>query len=492
MSEEAKLRGNELFKKGEYAKAAEEYSRAIALAPGDHILYSNRSFALFQLQDYQGAARDAYQCIRLKKDWTKGYYRLGLAMCGLKLYTKALEAFSVGLSGEPGNKELRAAFEKTRAAAAEESMNTLTWHKHPVLGAAGEGPRHRCTHTMTPVGSRVVSYGGFGQGIYKDVCVIDAETLTLVKGPDGCSPSSFEPGPRASHSAVAYGDNVVVFGGYNGDQEYYNEVFLYNVARGEWVPCSERAIHNAPKARCGHAAVGFGHEMYVFGGMGPKEHYKDVSVFDMRTEQWVTGLSFKGEPPAPRNSHTMTVVGNKAYVFGGCCGAEKYFNDMHVLDLSSLTWSSVDPVVVTAVDDGGGNSGVVPEPRMGHAAVAVGHRVYVHGGLVIADRSYRADTWVFDTEAQRWVAPEVAGTVPTPRAGHAMCVIRGNKILSYGGDGGRSVGVLNETWVADTDLEVAQLRSELKVNEIERAKMGQLISKQRAELNEMRVTKTDK
>ena len=59
MSEEAKLRGNELFKKGEYAKAAEEYSRAIALAPGDHVLYSNRSFALFQLQDYQGAARDA-------------------------------------------------------------------------------------------------------------------------------------------------------------------------------------------------------------------------------------------------------------------------------------------------------------------------------------------------------------------------------------------------------------------------------------------------
>lgn len=475
MSEEIKLRGNEFFKKGEYANAAQEYTRAIALTPGDHVLYSNRSFALFQLQDYQGAARDAYQCIRLKKDWTKGYYRLGLAMCGLKLYTKALEAFSIGLSGEPGNKELRAAFEKTRAAAAEESATTLTWHKHPILGVTGEGPRHRCTHTMTPVGSRIVSYGGFGEGLYADTCIFDADTLTLINR-SARSTGAFEPPARASHSAVAYGDSIAVFGGYNGDQEYYNEVLLYNVARGEWSRCGcSKSMGHAPKARCGHAAVGFGHEMYVFGGMGADDaHYNDIGVFDMRSEEWVAGLSVKGEAPAPRNSHTMTLVGNKAYVFGGCCGAETYFNDMRVLDLSSLTWSAASP--------SGGDA--LPEPRMGHAAVAMGNRVYVHGGLVIADRSYRADTWIFDTETQKWTAPEVAGTVPTPRAGHAMCVVRGSKILSYGGDGGRNLGVLNETWVADTDLEVAQLRSELKVNELERAKMAQFINEKKSkELN---------
>lgn len=483
MSEEIKLRGNEFFKKGEYAKAVQEYSRAIALTPGDHILYSNRSFALFQLQDYQGAARDAYQCIRLKKDWTKGYYRLGLAMCGLKLYTKALEAFSIGLSGEPTNKELRAAFEKTRAAAAEESATTLTWHKHPILGATGEGPRSRCTHTLTAIGSRIVSYGGFGEGLYADACIFDGDTLTLLdRSVRPSSSGGFEPPPRASHSAVAYGDNVVVFGGYNGDQEYYNDVLLYNVARGEWSTCSGgrgKSQRNAPKARCGHAAVGFGHEMYVFGGMGADVHYNDVGVFDMRTQEWVAGLTVGGDPPAPRNSHTMTLVGNKAYVFGGCCGAERYFNDMRVLDLSSLTWSS--PVRAAGEKE---IAVGVPEARMGHAAVAIGNRVYVHGGLVIEDRSYRADTWIFDTETGRWSVPEVAGTVPTPRAGHAMCVVRGSKILSYGGDGGRNVGVLSETWVADTDLEVAQLRSELKVNELERAKMAQFINEKRdKELN---------
>lgn len=90
-SETLKEKGNAAFKAGRYAEAVAHYSDAIAAAGAADdtaALYSNRSFALLQLKDYRGAARDAYQCVRIDKQWPKGYYRLGLAMSGLRLYTK--------------------------------------------------------------------------------------------------------------------------------------------------------------------------------------------------------------------------------------------------------------------------------------------------------------------------------------------------------------------------------------------------------------------
>jgi len=109
----------------------------------------------------------------------------------------------------------------------------------------------------------------------------------------------------------------------------------------------------------------------------------------------------------------------------------------------------------------------IPKPRMGHAAAALGSRVYIFGGLVIEDRSYRAETFIFDTERMLWVSPDLAGSsVPMPRIGHTMVPLRGGKLFSYGGDGGPSLGIMRDIWIADTDLEVAQLRSGLQEGEI--------------------------
>jgi N-acetylneuraminic acid mutarotase len=465
-SEALKKKGNDAFQKGDYAASVAHYTDAMVHAPQDHVLYSNRSFALFQLKDYRAASRDAMQCIKLAKSWSKGYYRLGLAMSGLGMFTKALEAFSIGLVAEPENRELRMAFEKAREAAAEQSLSTLTWHQHPVVSSAAESPKQRCTHTLVPIGSRVFCFGGFGQGVYDDVSVISADTLTLTTDVVAAASASEKDNPvptkRSSHTAVAYGESMVVFGGFDGTKEFMNDVWVLDATTGKWRQPIIRGT--SPIPRCSHSAVVSGHEMFVFGGMTETKQdgarrFNDVPVLDLRDQRWVYP-DIHGASPHERNSHSMTLVGgNTAVMFGGCCGAEMYFNDVHTLDLSSLTWSQ--PSV----------SGHTPQPRMGHAAASLGSRMYVHGGLVIQDKSYRADTYILDTERWSWVMPELAGSVPMPRVGHAMVPIRGGKILSYGGDGGPSLGILRDVWVADTDLEVAQLRSNMHEAELERVQM---------------------
>ena len=53
--EKVRLEGNAAFKAGNFAEALEKYSAAIALAPENHLLYSNRSLAHHSAGDFEAA-----------------------------------------------------------------------------------------------------------------------------------------------------------------------------------------------------------------------------------------------------------------------------------------------------------------------------------------------------------------------------------------------------------------------------------------------------
>ena len=43
-----------------------------------------------------------------------------------------------------------------------------------------------------------------------------------------------------------------------------------------------------------------------------------------------------------RGGHSVTLVGSKLIVFGGEDRSRKLLNDVHVLDLETMTWSVVE------------------------------------------------------------------------------------------------------------------------------------------------------
>ena len=79
----------------------------------------------------------------------------------------------------------------------------------------------------------------------------------------------------------------------------------------------------------------------IFGGSGEGDanYLNDLHVLDLRTMRWTSPV-VKGDLPVPRDSHSTLATGNKLIVYGGDCG-DQYQGDVNVLDMDTMTWSRV-------------------------------------------------------------------------------------------------------------------------------------------------------
>ncbi|KAK4769618.1 hypothetical protein SAY86_027768 [Trapa natans] len=116
MADEAKAKGNTAFAAGDFDSAVRHFSDAIALAPTNHVLYSNRSAAYASLSRYSEALDDAKKTVELKPDWSKGYSRLGAAHLGLGHADEAVSAYKKGLEVDPNSEALKSGLADAQAA----------------------------------------------------------------------------------------------------------------------------------------------------------------------------------------------------------------------------------------------------------------------------------------------------------------------------------------------------------------------------------------
>jgi len=105
-SEEAKLRGNEHFKAGNWTGAIEEYSEALKRDPENYRVYSNRAACYSKLMDWQRGMEDCDKCLSIDPNFVKVYIRKGKIQHFLKQYHKALQTYDKGLALDPKNPEL--------------------------------------------------------------------------------------------------------------------------------------------------------------------------------------------------------------------------------------------------------------------------------------------------------------------------------------------------------------------------------------------------
>ncbi|KAK7389292.1 hypothetical protein VNO78_24162 [Psophocarpus tetragonolobus] len=124
MAEEAKAKGNAAFAGGDFSGAIRHFSDAIALAPSNHVLYSNRSAAHASLKNYAEALTDAQKTVDLKPDWPKGYSRLGAAHLGLRHHRDAVSAYKAGLELDSDNAALKSGLADAQAAASRPPPNS--------------------------------------------------------------------------------------------------------------------------------------------------------------------------------------------------------------------------------------------------------------------------------------------------------------------------------------------------------------------------------
>jgi len=179
--------------------------------------------------------------------------------------------------------------------------------------------------------------------------------------------------------------------------------------------------------------------LFIIGGIGNNVVH-DTCLFDFGSLAWIEAHA-AGKSPGSRYGHATVLLSapsvserNCILLFGGRNIAKKYFNDLYLLDTTTLTWTMV------AADK------TFPDPRAGHTAALIppNHdlefpRLVIFGGN--HHNKYLNSVYIMDiisTDTFQWSKPNVKGVPPCPRSGHTCTYIPNtSKILVFGGFDGK-------------------------------------------------------
>jgi stress-induced-phosphoprotein 1 len=102
-AKEAKERGNELFRAGNYSEAIKEYEDAVKRDPNAAVYRHNLATALAKIGDFIGAKNNCEKALEIDHNYVKAWAKKGDIEFFMKEYHKALESYKKGLAVEPGN-----------------------------------------------------------------------------------------------------------------------------------------------------------------------------------------------------------------------------------------------------------------------------------------------------------------------------------------------------------------------------------------------------
>ncbi|XP_004494607.1 acyl-CoA-binding domain-containing protein 4 isoform X2 [Cicer arietinum] len=252
--------------------------------------------------------------------------------------------------------------------------------------------------------------------------------------------SGQRPKARYEHGAAVVQDKLYIYGG-NHNGRYLSDLHVLDLRSWTWSKVEAKAGDESPTTLnpcAGHSLIAWGNKLLSIAG-----HTKDPSEsiqakeFDLQTATWST-LKTYGKAPISRGGQSVTLVGNSLVIFGGQDAKRTLLNDLHILDLETMTWDEIDAV------------GAPPSPRSDHsAAVHVERYLLIFGGGSHA--TCYNDLHVLDLQTMEWSRPTQQGEIPTPRAGHAGVTVGESWFIVGGGDnksGASETVVLNMSTLA--------------------------------------------
>lgn len=273
------------------------------------------------------------------------------------------------------------------------------------------------------------------------------------------------PGPRCGHTLTAvaatktHGPRLILFGGATAIEGgngvapgirlagVTNSVHSYDVLTRKWTrlqPAGE-----PPSPRAAHAAAAVGTMVVFQGGIGPAGHSTDdLYVLDLTNDKFKWHrVVVQGLGPGPRYGHVMDLVAQRYLVTVTGNDGKRVLSDAWALDTAQkpYMWQRLNPegdrpsarmyATASARSDGmflvcGGRDasgaplgdaygllmhrngqwewtlapGISPSPRYQHAAVFVGARLHVTGGVLRGGRAVEGEAAiaVLDTAAGVW------------------------------------------------------------------------------------------
>lgn len=127
--------GNQCFKAKNYAQAIAYYTEAIELDGTVPAYFSNRSACHAGMQNWAAAADDGRNCIRVDRNFIKGYFRLATALEGAVDNKGAVDALTMGLAIEPRNRDLNGMKSRLEEALRRERSQALLERTEKLMSA---------------------------------------------------------------------------------------------------------------------------------------------------------------------------------------------------------------------------------------------------------------------------------------------------------------------------------------------------------------------
>ncbi|KAK1277997.1 Acyl-CoA-binding domain-containing protein 4 [Acorus gramineus] len=296
----------------------------------------------------------------------------------------------------------------------------------------GQRPRPRYEHGAALLQEKMYIFGGNHNGRYlSDLQVLDLKNLTWSKVETKASTETSDLSeavslaPCAGHSLITWEDKLILIGGHTKDPSETVTVKEFDPYKCIW--SSLKTYGKAPVSRGGQSVTLVGTSLVMFGGEDAKRSLlNDLHILDLETMTW-DEIDAVGVPPSPRSAHAAAVHAERyLLIFGGGSHAT-CFNDLHVLDLQSMEWSRPT------------QQGEIPSPRAGHAGVIIGENWFIAGGG--NNKSGVSETLVLNVSTLVWsVVTSVEGRVPLASEGLSLVVssFGGEDILiSFGGYNGQ-------------------------------------------------------
>ena len=359
------------------------------------------------------------------------------------------------LSALPADAPLRAAL-----AAAEFSL-TAAGHELAHANASAplavvELPTARSGHTLTPVGGRLLMYGGeadaaierpIAERFMVQVGRFDPVDLRR-RSPRG---GDYVPTPveRYDDGTLVDPANVPPEGEYEWEaaaaEGMYATKDLYSMGH----PRQDAVRQERPDLGDADTAVHAGSDTYVQSSVT----LGDVHSFDAVSQSWLA-LRPLGTPAPPRTGHAACAVGHSLFVFGGwrlreCAGATPCGESLNDLAVLRLHDDAPPHWLAPAVD------GAPPSPRHGHSFTWVPSVATVDGGVGGAIVLFGGQTFVVNVTTGEgvgrylndvhvlvpanltWATLALQGSPPSPRASHAAVLApSGHQLIIYAGRDG--------------------------------------------------------
>ena len=197
---------------------------------------------------------------------------------------------------------------------------------------------YRKYHSCVVYGKHLLLYGGLNpKNNILDSCI----TLNLIRhrwrnvdttgdrpmhlaGHSACavySPGTYASLFRVSNpSSSIFLQGIYCFGGYDFNYKANNTLYVLRPGKRPLVWVKPSTTGNPPSPRYYHTMLWNEHinSLVIYGGRNDETgvSYADVHILRLENLMWIRAI-ITGNPPAPRSSHSASMLSKKMYVFGG-------------------------------------------------------------------------------------------------------------------------------------------------------------------------------